>query len=312
MSLLGTLAKVAVGVVIAKSVSGMLQKRQGGGAVLPDGRFGGAHSSGGRTTGLEDMMGDIFGKDTAGRGGGLGKPAQDRAQDDPFGQDPGPVVANEPASTGGGGLGDLLEKLGGGSAGRSAGGTGMGGGLGDLLGQLSKGGSGGLGDLLGGLVAGATGGGAAGGSATAATGTKSFGDALNEAFGTGGTTRVAPTPEHEAAAGLLLRAMIQAAKSDGRIDAAERKKLTDNLGDATSAEMRFVQAELQAPIDVPGLCRQVPEGLAPQVYAMSVMAIDLDNRTEAEYLNKLANGLGLDRAAVNDIHNQMGVTPLYS
>lgn len=65
MSLLGTLAKVAVGVVIAKSVGGMLQQRQGGGgAVVPDGRFGGAHPPvghppgghppGGRTTGLED------------------------------------------------------------------------------------------------------------------------------------------------------------------------------------------------------------------------------------------------------------------
>ncbi len=307
MSLLGTLAKVAVGVVIAKSIGGMLQQRQGGGgAVLPDGRFGGAHSPSGRTTGLEDMMGDILGKEKTGGGGGLGKRAPRQAQDDPFGQDVGPVVADEPVPTGGtGGLGDLLEKLGGSAAGQAPGRPGMEGGLGQILGKLSKGGSGGLGDLLGGLVAGAAGGGAAAGG-------KGFGDMLNEAFGKGGEPSAAPSAEHEAAAGLMLRAMIQAAKSDGRIDAAEKKKLTDSLGEATAEEMRFVQAELQAPIDVPGLCRQVPKALAPQVYAMSVMAIDLDNRTEAEYLHELATGLGLDRASVNDIHNQMGVTPLYS
>lgn len=306
MSLLGTLAKVAVGVVIAKSVGGMLQKGQGGGgAVRPDGRFGGAHSPSGKATGLEDMMGDIFGKDTTGRSGGIGKPTSGRTQEDPFGQDAGPVVANEPAS-GGGGLGDLLEKLGGGTGGRTSGRPGMEGGLGEILGQLTKGGAGGLGDLLGGLVGGAAGGAAAG------AGTKGFGDMLNEAFGNGGEPAVAPSAAQEVAAGLMLRAMIQAAKSDGRIDAAEKKKLMDNLGAATPDEMKFVQAELQAPIDVAGLCGQVPKGLAPQVYAMSVMAIDLDNRTEAEYLNTLAKGLGLDRAAVNDIHNQMGVMPLYS
>ncbi len=310
MSLMGTLAKVAIGVVIAKSVGGMLQKGQGGGmsggAVRPDGRFGGEHSPGGRTTGLEDVMGDIFGK-AAPAGGKAQSGAKGGAQEDPFGGNLGPVVADEPAARrGGGGLGDLLEQLGGGAASGGAGGGGLGGGLGDMLGQLTKGGSGGLGDLLGGLV------GAAAGGKAGSAGTKGFGDMLNEAFGNGGEPSVAPTAEQEAAAGLMLRAMIQAAKSDGRIDAAEQKKLTENLGQATAEEMAFVKAELKAPIDVPGLCRQVPKGLGPQVYAMSVMAIDLDNRTEAQYLHELATGLGLDRAAVNGIHQQMGVTPLYS
>ena len=313
MSLMGTLAKVAIGIVVAKSVGGMLGKGAAGGSagsVGADGRYGGNMSPGRKTTGLEDMMGDILKSGPSGGGGGLGgglgSDLGQGANRDPFGKPADPVVVGEPAGRRGGGLGDLLEQLGGGSGAQTAGSTQ--GGLGDLLGQLTKGGSGGLGDLLGGLVSGAAGGGMAGGGA----GTRGFGDMLNDAFGKGGEPEVAPAPEHEAAAGLMLRAMIQAAKSDGRIDDAEKKKLMSNLADATPQEMQFVQAELNAPMDVEGLCRQVPAGLAPQVYGMSVMAIDLDSRVEAQYLNDLAKGLGLGKLAVNQIHAQVGVPPLYS
>jgi uncharacterized membrane protein YebE (DUF533 family) len=299
------LAKVAIGIVVAKSVGGMLGKGatgSSGGSIGSDGRYGGNMSPGRKTTGLEDMMGDVFKNSPT--GGGLGG----AANQDPFGKPLDPVVANEPATQRGGGLGDLLEQLGG-AAGRPSGGTQ--GGLGDLLGQLTKGGSGGLGDLLGGLVAGAAGDAKTSGS-SAGSGTKGFGDMLNDAFATGGEPQVTPTPEHEAAAGLMLRAMIQAAKSDGRIDADEQKKLMANLTDATPQEMQFVQAELRAPVDVAGLCRQVPGGLAPQVYGMSLMAINLDNRAEAQYLHDLATGLGIGKQAVNQIHAQVGVAPLYS
>ena len=64
--------------------------------------------------------------------------------------------------------------------------------------------------------------------------------------------------------------------------------------------------------DVKKLVNQVPEGLEAQVYAMSVIAIDLDNQNEAQYLHALAEGLGLDRNAVNHIHEKIGVGPLYS
>jgi uncharacterized membrane protein YebE (DUF533 family) len=321
MSLMGTLAKVAIGVVVAKTVSGMVRGSGAStgsrGSVGSDGRFGGTHSPG-RTTGLEDVMKDVFGKEA-------NTPSTTR-QSDPFGQDSGPVVANEPAGGGmggglgdllkqlggakggaggaGGGLGDLLEQLGGAKAGRSGG---AGGGLGDVIGQLGQGGGGGLGDLLGGIL-----GGAAGGAMTQRGATKGFGDLLNEALGNGGEPQAAPSAQQEAAAGLMLRAMIQAAKSDGRIDENEKKKLMDNLGDATPAEQNFVRKELQAPIDIPGLCAQVPDGLGAQVYAMSVMAIDLDSQTEARYLNDLAQGLGLGRDDVNQIHAHFGVPPLYS
>ena len=64
---------------------------------------------------------------------------------------------------------------------------------------------------------------------------------------------VAPTPQEEDAAGLMLKAMIQAAKSDGKIDEAEKQKLLANLGDVSEAERDFVNREISAPVDVQAL-----------------------------------------------------------
>ncbi len=308
MSLMGTLAKVAIGVMVAKTVGGMLKGGGGGGGGLNlpgsggGGPFGGGSSGGGlfpqgrRSSGggLDDMMNDIFAEGPKG-GQTAPAPRQQPRQTDPFGQGSGPVEMPEPGSQGGGGgLGDLLEQLGG------RGQKGSGGGLSDIL--SGKGGAGGLGDLLGGLL------GAAKGAAQGQGG--SFGEVLNDSMSRGGEPELAPTQDQEAAAGLLLRAMIQAAKSDGRIDQAEQKRLTDQLGQATPEEMQFVQQELRAPVDIDGLCAQVPQGLGPQVYAMSLMAIDLDNRVEASYLIKLAQGLGLSREDMAQIHQQMGAPQL--
>jgi len=69
---------------------------------------------------------------------------------------------------------------------------------------------------------------------------------------------------------------------------------------------------MQRPVDVDALVAEVPEGLGPQVYLMSVLAIDLDSQAEAQYLHSLAQGLALQPAQVNDIHAQLGVPSLYT
>lgn len=140
----------------------------------------------------------------------------------------------------------------------------------------------------------------------------SFGGKFNQSLSRGGEPDIAPTPQQEVAAGLMLRAMIQAAKSDGKIDDSEREKLLGKLGDISTQERDFVNAELAAPIDVKGLARQVPGGMEAQVYAMSIMGIDLDNQTEAQYLHDFAAELGIDKRNVNHIHEQLGVPTIYS
>jgi hypothetical protein len=139
----------------------------------------------------------------------------------------------------------------------------------------------------------------------------SFGDLLNQSLGNRGEPDVPPTPAQNAVAGLMLKAMIQAAKADGRIDAEEQRKLLGNLGEVSAAEKRFVEAQMKAPIDIAGLAGQVPRGLEAQVYMMSLMAIDLDNQTEATYLHQLATALGLDKRVVNQIHAKADAPALY-
>ena len=316
MSLMGTLAKVAIGIAVAKGVGSMMGKKAqaGTGSSGSGGAFGGPHSPGGSGGGLGDMMGEVLGGRSSGTtrtsapqgGGGIGDLLNELGNYAPGGATQGRSTGGQTGSTGGGSLDDLIGSLGGGQGG---------GGLGDLLGgilggaqgkagQVGQAGSGGLGDLLGGLLGGAMGGAASGGGG-------GFGDLLNQSLGNRGEPDATPTPEQNAAAGLMLVAMIQAAKADGKVDAAEQKKLLGNLGDITPDEKRFVEAQLAAPLDPEGLARKVPQGLEGQVYMMSLMAIDLDNRNEAQYLHQLASAMGLNKQLVNQIHAQVGAPALY-
>ena len=53
----------------------------------------------------------------------------------------------------------------------------------------------------------------------------------------------------------------------------ERQKILDHLGDASEEELAFVQAELDAPIDVAGLAAAAGESAKAQVYSAALMAI---------------------------------------
>lgn len=290
MSLMGTLAKVAIGIAVAKGVGGMMKggkqptSSQGGGGLLGDllkGGLGGSQNTNtqaGGQGGLGDLLGTVLGGKRPGQSGG---------------------------GTGGG-LGDLLEQLGGGMPSGRQGQSG--GGLGDLLGQLTKGSTGGgagggLGDLMGDFLGKASGNNGPGGS---------FGEILNDSFSRGGEPQFQPTQDQEAVAALMLKAMVQATKADGKFDNSEQEKLLSNLGDVSQEEKAFVHAELQAPMDVEGLARQVPRGLEQQVYMMSVMAIDLDSQAEAQYLHQLASAMGIGQEQANAIHDQLGVQRLYA
>lgn len=279
MSLMKTLAKVAIGVAVAKGVANMTKRagQQQAGQQDNDGLFRGQHSpSAGQKPdlgGLENMMDNILG----------GAPQQQQTQR--RGQS--------------GGIGGLLEDLGGNQPQPQQ----KTGGLNDILGQLGGAGAGGLGGLLGGLAKQLQ--------AGQAKSEGSFGEVLNSQFDSNPTREMTPSADQEAAAALMIRAMIQAAKSDGKLDDAERQKLLSHLGDVSPEEHRFVQDELNAPMDVDGLARQIPRGLEQQVYVMSVMGIDLDTQDEAKYLHQLATALGLPQAQVNAIHAKLGVPAIY-
>ncbi len=316
MSLLKTLAKVAIGVAVAKGVSSMASKgrtapKTSGGGGLLDALSGGDSRGGKQGGSLEDMLGGLLGggQQPAGRSanqGGLGG-LLDGLSDASTPR--GGVQTTRSGS--GGGLDSILDGL----ADKGTGHGGGQGGLGDLLGGLTKGG-GDLGGMLGGLLGAGAGAKAVSKSKSnskdkSANKQNSFGEKFNQSLTNGNEPEIPPTPQQEVAAGLMLRAMIQAAKSDGKIDDAEREKLLGKLGDISPQERDFVNAELAAEIDVAGLARQVPNGMEAQVYAMSIMGIDLDNQTEAQYLHDFATELGIDKRNVNHIHAQLGVPSIY-
>jgi len=195
----------------------------------------------------------------------------------------------------------MLEQLGGGGA---AGG-GLGGLLGGLAGAAGAGGAaGGLGGLLGGAQESVQ--------RRPETNDRSFGEVLNSQFDANPEPEIEPSRDQEAAAGLMLAAMIQAAKADGTFDEGERAKLLDKLGDVDAQEAAFVKQQMAAPVDIDNLVAQTPNGMGPQVYAMSVLGIDLDSQAEAQYLDQLAKAYGMQPADVNNIHAQLGVPSLYT
>ena len=116
--------------------------------------------------------------------------------------------------------------------------------------------------------------------------------------------------ELERTAILALRAMVNAAKADGQVDGSEMQRIGNQLEQAgADREARdFVLAELQKPLDLEGLTREVnsPE-VAAEVYAASLLAIEVDTAAERDYLRRLASRLGLDDATVQRIHQMMDV-----
>ncbi len=262
MDLVKTLAKVAMGVILARG-AGKMMNRGGGGEVGAE-RQGGGGGLGGL---LDGLTGGGAQQQGSGSSGGLG------------------------------GLGGLLGGLlGGGGGGQSGGG-----GLGDILGGVLSGGgsqSGGLGGLLDSL-----------GGGQARSGGGGLGGMLNQALAGEAVPEASPDQQREAE--ILLRGMINAAKCDGTIDASEQKKILEQLGDVTQEETSFVRTEMAQPLDLDGFVRSVPQGLEQEVYLMSLLGIDLDSQAEAQYLDRLAKGMGLSAEATNQIHTKAGVRPLY-
>lgn len=189
----------------------------------------------------------------------------------------------------------------------------------------SRGGS----DLLGGMLGGnATGGGLLGSLGSAAL-TGILGSLLGGGGGSGGglggllgsmlgggknqPPQLTDDERDEAddQATLLLRAMVNGAKADGKIEQDEVDNIVKRLGEVDREEEAFLRAELEAPLDVAGFCATVPEELGQQAYAFSVMGMKLDTQQEAQFLGAMAQGLNLDPRICNEIHEKLGVPPIF-
>lgn len=219
---------------------------------------------------------------------------------------------------------DLLEQLlraGQGSGSQQGAGQGGLGDLGGLLGGLLGGGAGGgsaggLGGLLGGL-GGMLGGAGAGGStqqgrssgtnyaALASLGMMAFQAyqawQRNQASAPQQTPQTVDQllggPKAEAHSHAVLRALIAAAKADGRIDAQEKQMISTEIGRHTDDPdlQQWLDDEVAKPLDANEVAQSATDpGIAAEMYLASVMLVDDQQDAERAYLDELAAALNLD------------------
>ncbi|MCW5720158.1 MAG: tellurite resistance TerB family protein [Devosia sp.] len=114
---------------------------------------------------------------------------------------------------------------------------------------------------------------------------------------------------HEELGKTLVRAMIAAAKADGRIDAAEKDAIFEKLKTMplSAEEKAWVFDELSSPLDINAVVARAdtPEHAA-EIYAASLVAISADTPAEQAYLEALADKLKLAPALVAEIHKAAG------
>jgi uncharacterized membrane protein YebE (DUF533 family) len=219
----------------------------------------------------------------------------------------------------GGGLGDALSKV--------LSGGGIGSTLGNVLEDAGNavGGKhnlkvGGIGALVGALLGGGgrSMGGALGGGVMALLGAMAF-SALKKGGQPADEVPVglqeAKTPEDkkklEKEAGLIFQAMINAAKADGQIDKSEVSRIVgklDEMGIDAEAK-KFVMAEMQKPMDTDALVEAAADqpGLGAQLYAASLLAIEVDTAAERAYLSHLGERLGLKPAVTAALEQTIGM-----
>lgn len=205
-----------------------------------------------------------------------------------------------------GGLGDLGGLLGGLLGGGAGAGSAAGGGGGGL---------GGLGGLLGGLLGGG-GGSAMGGAPQSRSGggtnyaaLASLGMMAYQAYqawqrsqasapqATPQTVDLLAGPAVEEHSHAILRALIAAAKADGRIDPAEKQMISTEIGRHTDDPQlqQWLDEEVARPLDPNEVAQSATDpAIASEMYLASVMLVDDQQDAERNYLDELAAALQID------------------
>ena len=214
------------------------------------------------------------------------------------------------------GQGSMAQQGGGGAS--AQGGLGdLGGLLGGLLGGGAGAGAGGGGAGLGGLLGGLLGGGSPMGGAPlsrSAGGTNyaalaSLGMMAFQAYqawqrSQASAPQEAPRtvdllagPEAEEHSHAILRALIAAAKADGRIDDAEKQMISTEIGRHTDDPQlqQWLDDEVAKPLDANDVAQSATDpAMASEMYLASVMLVDDQQDAERNYLDELAAALQID------------------
>ena len=110
---------------------------------------------------------------------------------------------------------------------------------------------------------------------------------------------------------LLIRAMVMATQADGKLDAAEQDRIVQQLQPLDQNESEFLRKEFRRRHDLDEFVASVPNGMEYEIYQVSLMAIHLDTRQEADYLRALARQLRIEPQLCNQLHARFGAQPLF-
>lgn len=117
-------------------------------------------------------------------------------------------------------------------------------------------------------------------------------------------------PQIEAHSHAVLRALIAAAKADGRIDDNEKQMISTEIGRHTNDPdlQQWLDAEVAKPLDAQEVAQSATDpAIAAEMYLASVMLVDHQQDAERAYLDELAAALNLDPQLQVHLEQQAGV-----
>lgn len=109
----------------------------------------------------------------------------------------------------------------------------------------------------------------------------------------------------------LIRALIYAARADGRIDESEQDRIREQLAKLGLGKQtdRIVSAAMNEPVDPRTIAAGVmDEEEALQLFTLSCSALSIDSQMEKGYLLDLASALHLPDDVRDDIMNKVGAS----
>ncbi len=126
--------------------------------------------------------------------------------------------------------------------------------------------------------------------------------------------RLPETPAEEQAlehkAQLVIRGMINIAKADGQVSSDEVQRIVGKLeenGMGADAQA-WILEELRKPLNLDAFVAEIPnQEIAAEVYAASLLAVEVDTPQERQYLEQFAAKTGLHPMVAQHIQNTLGV-----
>ncbi|WPL16266.1 Inner membrane protein YebE [Thiorhodovibrio winogradskyi] len=109
---------------------------------------------------------------------------------------------------------------------------------------------------------------------------------------------------------LIIKGMMNIAKSDGEISGGEIQRILGKAQESGlgSEEQAWMMAEMSKPLNLDAFVAEIPnQEVAAEIYAASLLAVEVDTDEEREYLRQFADKTELQPSVVQMIHQTLGM-----